>query len=145
MTRGIVSLLAVAISVLSCSPRKPKHEEFLRQFIASVNDDTDFHRQYVHPEDRTDFAKYRAFMSKDYSIIYHDTNDLHWGVLYGQCQYEYGLCFAGDTRGYVDIAEHDGEPRVVALRVYTQQKCDGSLKVPRTSTPSSVDEPSAGP
>ncbi len=144
MKHGPFSLLVVAISMLSCSPEKPKHEEFLRLFVASVIDDTDFHRQYIEPGDKTDFSEYRVFMSNDYEIFHQDMFDLHWGVLYGRGIYEYGICFASDTPGFVDIAELGGTPKSVSLHVRTLQRCDGSLKVPLASTPKPVGEP-AGP
>ncbi len=143
MKARLVVLILISLSVVSCPRGKPRHEDFLRQFIASVIDDTDFHRQHLYPDDKTDLAKFRPFMSKDFEIFLADIA-FGFGEFYGKGIYEYGLCFASDTPCFVTIEELGGNPKYVSLDVWILRRCDWTLKIPPASTEESVGEP-AGP
>ena len=66
---SVLVLCTVALLSLGCHEMKsPEREEFVHKFLASIRDDTDFHRQYLRDTDVLEVERLRSLLSEPYEI-----------------------------------------------------------------------------
>ena len=113
-----VCLVFVALSV-SCTARVSweKRTEFVKEFIASVNEGTDFYKQYVPPEAIGEIESARSLITPTFSIDRWDNGPVFGGV---ECY----LSFSNGASGVMYFGEKNGTITRVSFDVFeaTQDK-----------------------
>lgn len=94
-------LWSICFSLLTygCIRDRPDLREFAADYVRSVYQDSDFHRQYM-PSAQDDFSASRANMTDEFVITGCE--------YYGSGAYSYGVRFSNGARGIVDIYEKEG-------------------------------------
>jgi len=99
-----VALVAVLATLYWCTSKtraaleaERAREAFVSEFVVSIQENTEFYRRFVAPEDLGDVQTSRALISDHFSVI-----GVEDPVLWGS-EYQYVLCFTNGSWGYVDV------------------------------------------
>ena len=109
--RVAIACLALAGTLIACTREADtQREEFVKEFVSSVYDDTGMYKRYLVPEHRSEIGELRKRMSKEFRIDRVDRS--------GFGPYEYYIAFENGTTGVVYVSERQEAVREVGFHVY---------------------------
>lgn len=105
------ALTLLLVACASCDVGRVEREEFVRAFVHSAFDGTEFHRQHWEAGHEYDVAAMRPRMSPEFEIIRWD----RFGFVPGFGSYEYYLRFSNGARGVVYTRRVRGQHEAILV------------------------------
>jgi hypothetical protein len=97
-------VLAIALALQGCkSPSEARREQFVREFLASIRQDSQFFRRYVKEDSRLDLilSNVRPRLSADFAVLNREAH--------GDGSFEYAVRCGTRATCLVFLFENDGK------------------------------------
>ena len=107
---ALLQAVVAATMLMACDTTgERRREEFVRVFVESAREDSEYFKRYVSMEDLQLIAIARPMLTSDFEIVHRDE--------YSGDAYEYGVKFSNGATAVVAVYEKEGEVRQATLAI----------------------------